>query len=69
MKYSWEGTSCEEPSWEGDPERLCILHSLVPEKDKKAFDQAVKDKLAREDNHGEIPASDAGLSDRLRRGF
>jgi len=49
MKYSWEGTYCEEPSWEGDPEGLCILHSLVPEKDKKAFDQAFKDKMARED--------------------
>jgi len=49
MKYSWEGTYCEEPSWEGDPEGLCILHSPVPEKDKKAFDQALQSKLAGED--------------------
>jgi hypothetical protein len=49
MKYSWEGTYCEEPAWEGDPEGLCILHSPVPEKDKKAFDQAQHGKLTSED--------------------
>jgi uncharacterized protein YjbI with pentapeptide repeats len=49
MKYSWEGTYCEEPSWEGDPEGLCILHSTVLEKDKKDFDQALQTQLARVD--------------------
>ncbi|MHB9071963.1 MAG: pentapeptide repeat-containing protein [Desulfobaccales bacterium] len=49
MKYNWEGAYCENPPWENDPEGLCILHSLVPEKDKTAFDQALQDKLARED--------------------
>lgn len=49
MKYSWEGHYCENPSWETDPEGLCILHSLIPEKDKNAFDQALQDKLSSED--------------------
>ena len=49
MKYSWDGVHCENPPWEPDPEGLCILHSLKPEKDKSAFDQALQDKLARED--------------------
>ncbi len=49
MKYSWEGHVCENPPWEADPDGLCILHSLVSEKDKKAFDQALQAKLARED--------------------
>lgn len=49
MKYSWEGHVCEIPPWETDPEGLCILHSLVSEKDKNAFDQALQAKLARED--------------------
>ncbi|MEW6657299.1 MAG: pentapeptide repeat-containing protein [Thermodesulfobacteriota bacterium] len=49
MKYSWDGAYCENPPLEGDPEGLCILHSLKPEKDKAAFDQALQDKLARED--------------------
>jgi len=49
MKYSWEGHICENPPWEADPEGLCILHSLVPEKDKNAFDQALQAKLAGED--------------------
>ncbi len=46
MKYSWEGHVCEIPSWETDSEGLCILHSLVSEKDKDAFDQALQSKLA-----------------------
>ncbi len=49
MKYSWEGTYCEYPPAAGDPEGLCILHSLKPEKDKAAFEQALHDKLAQED--------------------
>jgi len=49
MKYSWEGHYCENLAWESDPEGLCILHSLVSEKDKAAFDQALQAKLAQED--------------------
>ncbi len=49
MKYSWEGYVCENPPWEADPEGLCILHSLVSEKDKNVFDQALQAKMARED--------------------
>ena len=49
MKYSWEGHYCENPSLEAEPEGLCILHSLAPEKDKNLFDQALKTKLADED--------------------
>jgi len=49
MKYSWDGVHCENPPWEPDPEGLCILHSLKPEKDKSAFDQALQAKLAQED--------------------
>jgi hypothetical protein len=37
MTYSWEGTYFEEPSWQGDPEGLCISHSLIEEKDKNTF--------------------------------
>jgi hypothetical protein len=49
IKYSWEGVACEEPSWEGDSEGLCILHSLKAEKDKNTFDQVMQSKLGRED--------------------
>ncbi len=49
MKYSWSGEYCSEPAWEGDPEGLCILHSLKPDKDKSIFEQALQGKLARED--------------------
>lgn len=49
MKYSWDGHYCENPSWEHDPEGLCILHSLKPEKDKSIFEQSLKEKLAQED--------------------
>ncbi len=49
MKYSWEGVYCDEPPWEHDPEGLCILHSLKPDKDKNAFDQALKNRLTREE--------------------
>ena len=49
MKYSWEGHYCENPPLEGDSEGLCILHSLKPEKDKTAFDQALQSKLTKED--------------------
>ncbi len=49
MKYSWEGHVCENPPWEADPQGLCILHCLVPEKDKNDFEQALQNKLAEED--------------------
>lgn len=49
MKYSWEGAYCDESPWEPDPEGLCILHSLQRDKDKDLFDQALKEKMARED--------------------
>jgi hypothetical protein len=49
IKYSWEDAYCKESPWEPDPEGLCILHSLKPDKDKDLFDQALKEKLARED--------------------
>jgi uncharacterized protein YjbI with pentapeptide repeats len=49
MKYSWEGAYCENVPFEGDPDGLCILHSLKPEKDKTAFDQALQTKLTKED--------------------
>ena len=49
MKYSWGGHYCENPPMEKDPEGLCILHSLASEKDKNAFDQALKSKLDQED--------------------
>ncbi len=49
IKYSWEGHYCENLAWEKDPEGLCILHSLVSEEDKEAFDQAVQAKLSKED--------------------
>jgi hypothetical protein len=49
MKYSWEGHYCESSVWENDPEGLCILHSLAPEKDKNLFDQALRTKLTGED--------------------
>ena len=49
MKYAWEGHYCENPPWPQDPEGLCILHSLKPEKDKETFAQAVGEKLARPD--------------------
>lgn len=49
MKYAWEGEHCENPPWTDDPEGLCILHSLKPEKNKTLFDQTLKEKLARHD--------------------
>jgi hypothetical protein len=49
MKYSWETAYCENPPMEGNPDGLCILHSLRPDKDKSAFDQAVQSKLAQQD--------------------
>ncbi|MBW1991155.1 MAG: pentapeptide repeat-containing protein [Deltaproteobacteria bacterium] len=49
MKYAWEGRQCENPPWEPDPEGLCILHSLKPEKDKQLFDQTLQQQLARQD--------------------
>jgi hypothetical protein len=49
MKYSWEGHYCENPVWESDPKVLCLLHSLVSEKDKAGFDYVLQAKLAQED--------------------
>src|SRR4030067_974840 len=49
MKYSWDSAYCEETPWEPDPDGLCILHSLKPDKDKNLFDQTLKEKFARED--------------------
>ena len=49
MKYAWEGRHCEDPSWEADPEGLCILHSLKTDKDTLILDRALKNKLARQD--------------------
>lgn len=49
LKYSWEGRQCENPAWEGDPEGMCLLHSLRPDKDEHLFDQALREKLDRAD--------------------
>lgn len=49
MKYPWEGRHCETPAWEADPDGLCILHSLRPDKDNLLLEQALKGKLERQD--------------------
>jgi uncharacterized protein YjbI with pentapeptide repeats len=40
------GLSCPLPALESDPEGLCILHSPIIDKDKVAFESALKDKVS-----------------------